>query len=94
MTNYFPVSRGARQVCPLSPSLFILCVEILTQKIDIGGIKLPFSCEVKLNQFADDTSLIWKDNSSLHESMLVLGKFGDISGLKLNSSVDRIIEKQ
>ena len=62
------------------------------------GIKLPFSCEVKLSQFADDTSLIWEDNSSLHESMSVLGKFGHISGLKLKSkrqgSGDRLIEKQ
>ena len=48
------------------------------------GIELPFSCEAKLSQFADDTTLICKDTSSLHESMSVLGKFGDICGLKLN----------
>ena len=65
-----------------------ICIEILAQKIrqnpKITGIELPFSCEAKLSQFADDTTLIFKDTSSLHESMLVLGKFGDISGLKLN----------
>jgi len=89
MTNYFRVSRGARQGCPLSPLIFILSVEILAQKIrqnpKITGIELPYSCEVKLSQFADNTTLICKDTSSLHESMSVLRKFGDISGLKPNS---------
>ena len=89
MTNYFRVSRGVRQRCPLSSLLFILCVEILAQKIRQNpkstGIELPYSCEAKLSQFADDTTLICKETSSLRESMSVLGKFGDISGLKLNS---------
>jgi len=62
MTNYFRVSRGIRQGCPLSPLLSILRVEILAHKIrqnpKITGIELPYSCEVKLSQFADDTALI------------------------------------
>ena len=89
MTNYFRVSRGVRQGCPLSPLLFILCVELLAQKIrqnpKITGIELPNFSEVKLSQFADDTTLICKDTMSLRECMVVLGSFGDISGLKLNS---------
>ena len=50
----------------------------------ISGIELPYSCEAKLSQFADDTS-------SLHESMSVSGKFGDISGLKLNRKKTRAL---
>ena len=95
MTSYFRVSRGVRQGCPLSPLSFILCVEILAQKIrenpKISGIELPYSCEAKLSQFADDTTLICKETSSLHESMSVLGKFGDISGLKLNRKKTKVL---
>ena len=38
----------------------------------ITGTEVPFSCEAKLSQFADGTTLICKDTLSLHESMSVL----------------------
>lgn len=83
-TNYFKVSRGVRQGCPLSPLLFVLGVEILAQKIrqstSCRGIQLPQFA----TQFADDTTLICRDVNALSENMNVLNKFSDISGLKLN----------
>ena len=62
-TNYFQLSRGVRQVCPLSPYLFIIGAEILACKIrqdkEIQGIRI-FNSEAKISQFANDTSLICK----------------------------------
>ena len=87
-TNYFKVSRGVRPGCPLSPLLFILSVELLAQKIRqnprIKGIGLPKAEEVKLSQFADNTTLICTDIASLTESMTILNSLAMISGLKLN----------
>ena len=60
MTEYFERTRGVRQGCPLSPSLFILTVELLALKIrqrpNRRGIRLPNGKEVRILQFADDTN--------------------------------------
>ena len=88
MTDYFTVSRGVRQGCPLSPFLFILSVELLALKIrqepNCKGIRLPNLQEAKISQFADDTTLISKDTNSLKFSLQIIGSFGSISGLRLN----------
>ena len=69
MTNYFKVSRGVRQGCPLSPLLFVLAVEMLALKIRqdqlCRGIELPNGQNAKISQFADDTTLILEDTTSL-----------------------------
>ena len=71
MTNYFQVSRGVRQGCPLSPLLFILSVELLASKIrrepNCRGVSLPNHQEAKISQFADDTILSYQVTQNLSD---------------------------
>ena len=88
-TNSFKLSRGVRQGCPLCPYLFILSVELLACKIrqdkEIQGIQI-FKKEIKISQFADDTSLLCNSCKSVQRAIQVLNDFGDVSGLRLNPS--------
>jgi len=86
-TNWFKPSRGVRQGCPLSPYLFVLSVELLSNKIrqdpSIKGIKI-FGNEIKVSQFTDDTNLLSADLTSTENALRTVRKFGVLAGLKLN----------
>ena len=56
---WFDMKRGTRQGDPLSPYLFLLCAEILSQMIwqnkNIQGLKI-LDEGLFISQFADDTT--------------------------------------
>ena len=87
-SEYFSVGRGCRQGDPVSPYLFILCVEILgilfRQNNEIKGININKKV-YKILQYADDTA-IFIDGSerSLKNSLELLDQFSKFSGLKPN----------
>ena len=60
-SNFFQLQRGVRQGCPLSPHSFILAAEVLAKSVrnnkSIRGFSLG-NDEVKISQYADDTTLI------------------------------------
>jgi hypothetical protein len=84
----FPLYRGVRQGCPASPYLFLLCAEILAHAIraddGIKGVEIDGN-HIKLNQYADDTSMFLDGSkASLNAALSLLLKFEKISGLKVN----------
>lgn len=89
-SNWFPVKTGLRQGCPLSPFLFVLCIEKLAHSIridpEIRGIKIRENTH-KLMQYADDLTLFLKDPLSIEATLNKLDDFEAVSGLKINLSI-------
>ena len=93
-SEYFSLSRGIRQGCPISALLFILVAEITAVNIrshdKIKGIRIGEEL-LKIIQLADDTTLFLKDLSSVEEAIDLFNDFGRHSGLRLNIDKTEIV---
>ena len=92
-SEQFPLTRGIRQGCPLSALLFILAVEILASKLrlkkEIKGFVFQEeleTCEIKVLQYADDTTLFLDNKKSMATALNELHEFGRVAGPSVNKS--------
>ncbi|MCH80116.1 RNA-directed DNA polymerase (Reverse transcriptase) [Trifolium medium] len=88
-SDFFQPERGIRQGDPMSPYLFVLCMDKLTHLIEEAvhnGDWIPLRAgragtEVSHLMFADDLLLFGKaTDKQMRSTMTVLNKFCDISG--------------
>jgi len=94
-SNHFHLERGERQGCPLSGTLFVIAIELLAQSIrcseEIKGITIDEHKEVRLSQYADDTTVLLSDAQSLSKLFDLLSLFERYSGLKLNQTKSEML---
>uniref|UniRef100_R4GBN4 Reverse transcriptase domain-containing protein n=1 Tax=Anolis carolinensis TaxID=28377 RepID=R4GBN4_ANOCA len=99
-TGEIPILNGTKQGCPLSPTLFVIAIEMLAEsirnstnwtgyKIEKGGGQKE---EIRLNFFADDAMIITSQPLIMVKDIIKkLEEFKNISGLFVNIKKSEIL---
>lgn len=90
--HFFPGMQGLRQGDPLSPYLFVLCIEYLSRlmkaRLEDSEFKYHPKCRkhhITHLAFADDLMVMARGDGTLFQLVAnILEEFGDVSGLRAN----------
>ncbi|XP_010445454.1 PREDICTED: uncharacterized protein LOC104728123 [Camelina sativa] len=92
LAGYFGSKRGLRQGCSLSPYLFVICMNVLSCKLDIAASRREFGYHPKCKQlklthlcFADDLMVFVEGTKqSISGALQVFDDFAVHSGLHIS----------
>ena len=94
MTDWFPVLSGYKQGCLLSPLIFNLFVNDLTEALDSTGLGISMEgMTEKLNMllYADDLALIADSEENLQKLLEVLSKWCEDNDMTINKDKTKVI---
>ena len=85
--DWFQIGKGVRQECILSPCLFNLYTEYITQNVRLdesqAGIKIAGE-NINNLRYADDTTLMAESEEELKSLLMKVKEENEKAGLKLN----------
>ena len=91
-SDFFLLERGVRQRCPFSGLLFVIGIELFARAVkkdtDIKGINVDQK-EIKITQYADDTTVLVSDCDSIVRLLKLLDEFKQVNGLQINTEKNR-----
>ena len=87
-------TKGKDDGAPLSGLLFVIEIELLVRALkkdtDIKGIKVEQK-EIKITQYADDTTVLVKFCDSVLRLLKLLEEFRQVSGLEINTEKTEVM---
>eukprot|EP00061_Rhincodon_typus_P018125 g47156.t1 len=87
----FPIRSGVRHGCPLSPALFLCCIEPFAEStrkdVSLRGVAIPGSegLQVRASLYVDDVAVFCSDLQSVSRLLSIWDQFVLASGSKLSN---------